>query len=182
MPATKRKRPAASPKPVPSREVIRFEALIEKMKGRFAWTYAEFPHDVEKMFGKRGSVRIKGTVNGTPMDRALMPTKSGVHFVVLGQDLRKKAKLEVGEMARFEVWLNKKPNELELPEELQETLDFLPDFKAGWERMRPGRKRNVLIWINGGKTVPTRAKRVAEVLRRFETGHPWFKRAQDKEA
>ena len=160
--------------PAKKPEVFSFTAPLEKMSGRFAWTYVEFPHDVEKMFGKRGTVRIKGTVNGVPMDRALMPTKSGMHFIVFGADLRRKAKLKVGEMARLEVWLNTKPNELDLPEELQETLDFFPDFKAGWERMKPGRKRNVLIWINQGKTMPTRAKRVAELLRRSETGHAWF--------
>ena len=159
-------------------EIIRFTAPLEKMAGHFAWTYLEFPHDVEKMFGKRGTVRIKGTVNGVPMDRALMPTKSGMHFIVFGADLRKKAKLKVGEMARLEVWLNTKPNELDLPEELRETLDFFPDFKTGWDRMKPGRKRNVLIWINQGKTMPTKAKRVAELLKRFETGHAWFVRKE----
>ncbi len=174
MPATKRKKPAAETRVPKAGPVIRFEALVEKMEGRFAWTYAEFPHDVEKMFGRKGTVRIKGTVNGTAMDRALMPTKSGVHFIVLGADLRRKAKVKVGEVARFEVWLNTRPNEMDLPHELRETLDFFPDFKAGWERMKPGMKRNILIWINQGKTVPTRAKRVGELLRRFETGHAWF--------
>lgn len=155
-------------------EVFRFEAVLEKMPGRFGWTFVEFPHDVEKLFGKRGTVRIKGTINGVPMDRALLPTKSGVHVIVFGVDLRRQAKVKAGDRARFEVWLNTKPDELQLPEELQETLDFFPDFKAGWERVRPGMKRSMLIWINSGKTVPTRAKRVAELLKRFETGHAWF--------
>jgi hypothetical protein len=155
-------------------DIIHFSAVLEKMSGRFAWTFVEFPHDVEKLFGKRGTVRVKGTVNGVPMDRALMPRKSGYHMIVFGTELRKKAKLVVGKEAVIEVWLNTRPNELELPEELQETLDFFPEFKAGWERMKPGMKRSMLIWINSGKTVPTRAKRVAELLKRFETGHAWF--------
>ena len=157
-------------------DIIRFDAVLKKMPGRFAWTFVEFPHDVEKMFGKRGSVRIKGTINGVPMDRALMPSKSGFHIIVLGTDLRRQAKVKTGEKAHFEVWLNTKPDELELPEELQETLDFFPEFKADWERMRPGMKRSVLIWLNNGKTMATRAKRVAEILRRSETGHAWFRR------
>jgi hypothetical protein len=159
-------------------EVIRFSAVLDKMSGHFAWHYVEFPHDVEKLFGRKGSVRVKGTVNGVPMDRALLPTKSGYHILVFGTDLRRKAKMKVGDTARFEVWLNKKPDELQLPAELQETLDFFPDFKAGWERMKPGMKRSMLIWINQGKTVPTRAKRVAELLKRFETGHAWFARKE----
>lgn len=155
--------------------VIRFDAVLEKASGRFGWTYVDFPRDVKKLFGKKGTVRVKGTVNGVPMDRALMPTARGVHVIVLGVDLRRKAKVKVGDQARFEVWLNTRPDEIELPEELSETLDFLPDFKRGWERIKPGMKRSILIWVNSGKTVPTRAKRVAEILRRFETGHEWFR-------
>jgi hypothetical protein len=129
---------------------------------------------VSKVFGKGGAVRIKGRVNGVPMDRALMPTGRGVHVIVLGQELRRKAKVKVGDQAHFELWLNTTPDEMELPDELRETLDFLPDFKKGWENMRTGMKRSIMIWINSGRTVPTRANRVAELLRRFETGHEWF--------
>lgn len=155
--------------------VFKFKAVLEKMSGRFAWTYVIFPHDVFALFGKRGEVRVLGTVNGVPMDRALMPTGRGVHVLVLGQDLRKKAKVTAGDEARFEVWLNPKPHEIPLPDELRETLDFLPDFKQGWERMRPGMQRSICIWLNSAKTTATRAKRIAEVLRRFETGHEWFR-------
>lgn len=165
-------------KPIADAGIIRFEAVLEKSPGRFGWTFVEFPDDVEQRFGKRGAVRIKGTINGVPMDRALMPTKSGYHVIVLGGELRRQAKVNPGDRARFEVWLNKHPDELQLPEELQETLDFLPDFKAGWERVRPGMKRSILIWVNSGKTTATRAKRVAEILKRFETGHSWFKTAR----
>ena len=173
-PKTPGRKTAKSARPVADAGTIRFDAVLEKMPGRYAWTFVEFPHDVEKLFGKRGSVRVKGTINGVPMDRALMPTKSGFHLLVFGAELRRQAKVEAGDRARFEVWPNTKPDELELPEELHETLDFFPDFKAGWERMKPGMKRSMLIWINNGKTVHTRAKRVAELLRRSETGHPWF--------
>ena len=157
------------------KKVIRFAGKLEKAEGRFGWTFVEFPHDVEKLFGKRGAVRVKGTVNGVPMDRALMPTKSGYHVIVLGDDLRRKAKVKAGDEVAIELWLNPDPTHVELPAELAETLDFLQDFKRGWQRLLPGRQRNICIWINQGKTEATRAKRVAELLRRFETGHAWFR-------
>ncbi len=157
-----------------SKEVVRFTAQLQKASGRFGWTYVEFPHDVQERYGKRGTVRIKGTVNGVAMDRALMPTKSGYHVIVLGDELRRKAKVKAGDQATFEVWLNPDPTKVELPAELEETLAFFPEFKKGWQRLLMGRQRNICIWINQGKTEATRAKRVAELLRRFETGHAWF--------
>ena len=161
--------------PAKRSEIIRFTAELEKMSGRFAWTYVEFPHDVQKLYAKKGTVRVKGTVNGVPMDRALMPTKRGVHFIVFGVDLRRKAKIKVGDHVKIELWLNPDPKKIELPEELSETLDFFPDFKKGWKGVRPGMQRSICIWINQGKTVATRSKRVAELLKRFDTGHHWFR-------
>ncbi|MCB0792468.1 MAG: DUF1905 domain-containing protein [Flavobacteriales bacterium] len=155
-------------------ERIRFSARVEKMSGRFAWTYVEFPHDVKKTFGVKGSFRVLGTINGVVMDRALMPTKSGFHVIALGQDLRRKANVRVGDVVEVEVWPNPEPDKVPVPEELRETLDFLPEFKAAWQRIPPGKQRNICIWIDQARTTPTRAKRVAELLRRFETGHPWF--------
>ena len=66
------------------------------------------------------------------------------------------------------------------PVALAETLDFIPEMKAAWDQLTPGMKRNMCYWVRSGKTVPTRAKRVAELLRRFETGY--FQVGQGPEA
>ena len=155
----------------PKRTIV-FTAPMEKMSGQFAWSYLEFPHDVEQLFGRRGNVRVKGTINGVPVDRALMPTKSGYHIIILGGDIRRAAKLKkVGDLAQVEVWLNTEPTQLDLPEELAETLDFLPEMKVAWDQLNPGMRRSMCYWVGSAKTVATRAKRVAELLRRFETGY-----------
>ena len=150
----------------------KFTAPLERMTGRFAWSYVEFPYDVEKLFGKRGNVRVKGLINGVAVDRALMPTKSGYHIIILGGDIRRAAKIKkVGEPVKVEVWLNTEPAKLDIPEELAETLDFIPEMKAAWDKLTPGMRRNMCYWVGSAKTTPTKAKRIAELLRRFENGH-----------
>ena len=62
------------------------------MKGEFTWYFVEFPHDVVTEFGTRGRVRVKCMINGIAVDRALMPTKSGYHIIILGGDIRHEAK------------------------------------------------------------------------------------------
>lgn len=153
----------------------KFTAHLERMTGRFAWSYVEFPHDVKELFGKRGEVRVKTLINGVAADRALMPTKSGYHIIVMGGELRKRAGVkEPGDPVTIELWLDPEPDRLDIPTELAETLEFFPEFKAGWNALSTGMKRSILIWVNSGKTVSTRAKRVAEILRRFETRDSWF--------
>lgn len=147
---------------------------MHRMDGEFAWHYLEFPHDVEQLFGTKGNFRVRGTINGVAVDRALMPVKGGRHIIIVGGDIRRAAKLrQVGDIAEVEVWPHEAPEKPDLPEALKDTLDFLPEMKAAWERLKPGRQRNMCIWIGGARTPATRAKRIAELLRRLETGEGW---------
>jgi hypothetical protein len=155
-------------------QVFRFTAEVIRPDGKGAWYFIEFPHDVQELFGTRAAVRIKGTLNGVEVDRALMPAKSGYHVIALSGALRKQLKVREGELVRAEIYKNPDPDELHIPEELSETLDFMPEFKAGWEKITIGRRRGICHWINSGKSIQTRAKRVAETLKRFEEGHEWF--------
>ena len=158
--------------PPKKREIYRFTAPMERMTGRFAWCYIEFPHDVEKLFGKKGNVRVQCILNGVKTDRALMPTKSGYHIIVLGGDLRRQMKVKKpGDMVQVELWLHPEPQKVDIPEELAETLDFMPEVKALWDRFNPGMQRSLCYWVSSAKTTPTRAKYVAELLRRLESGY-----------
>lgn len=153
-------------------KIYRFTAPLEKMNAPIAFMYVEVPIDVEKEFGTRGRMRVLGTVNGVAVDRALMPQKSGVHIMILGGDIRRAAKLKrAGDAVHVEIWKHPNPDELELPEALAETLDFLPEMKAAWDQLKPGMKRSMCYWVGSAKTAATQAKRVAELLRRFEAGH-----------
>jgi hypothetical protein len=165
----------AMARPLTNATTYRFAAPMQRMDGDFAWHYIEFPHDVQELFGTKGTVRMKGTINGVAVDRALMPTKRGLHIIIVGGDIRRAAKLrKAGDLANVELRLNTEPEKLDLPEELAETLDFLPEMKAQWDQLKPGVQRSMCYWIGSGKTVPTRVKRVAELLKRLETGKGWY--------
>lgn len=154
--------------------IYRFTAQMQRMDGEFHWHFLEFPHDVEKLFGTKGNFRVRGTINGVAVDRSLVPTKSGIHIIIVGGDIRRAAKLsKVGDIAEVHLWPHEAPEKPDLPIELSETLDFLPEMKAAWDKLKPGRQRNMCIWIGGAKTAATRAKRIAELLKRLETGEGW---------
>jgi uncharacterized protein YdeI (YjbR/CyaY-like superfamily) len=44
-------------------------------------------------------------------------------------------------------------------------------MKAAWDALTPGMQRSMCYWVDSAKTEDTQAKRVAELLRRFETAH-----------
>jgi len=73
-------------------KVYRFKAIIERIPGKFGPFFIFFPFDVEKEFGVRGSVRVKGKVNSLVVDRALIPRGDGTHHLLFPKDLQRKAR------------------------------------------------------------------------------------------
>jgi hypothetical protein len=153
-------------------KTFRFSAPLERFEGRSAWYFVEFPYDAAKLFGRKGNIRVKCLINGVPTDRALMPRSNGFHILILGGDIRRQAGLKkLGQSVELALWADPEPDKLDIPEALAETLDFLPEMKAAWDRLTLGMRRNMCYWVGSAKTEATQAKRVAELLRRFETGH-----------
>jgi hypothetical protein len=159
-------------------QIFRFTATVERFDGKGGWYYLEFPYDVKELFGTRAAIRMKGRLNNVEIDRALMPMKSGYHMIALSTALRKLMKVRLGDRVKVEIWKNEDPDRLDMPEELVETLEFMPELKQAWEKITIGKRRGICHWINSGHAIETRAKRVAEVLKRYEEGHEWFKPAR----
>lgn len=146
-----------------------FTAPLLRGEGAGAWHFVEFPHDVEQEFGTRGQVRVKALINGIAVDRALIPTRSGIHVLILGGDIRKAANItDPLRPVEVTLWKDPDPDVLDIPEALSETLEFLPEFNAFWNTLTIGMRRSMCYWVGSAKTEATQAKRVAELLRRFE--------------
>lgn len=153
-----------------SAQVFRFTATIDRPVSKGWFATIDFPHDVERLFGTKGRVRVKGTINGVPVDRALIPTKAGVHVIVMSGALRKAVKADFGEVVQVVIRRNPDQDEVIIPEALQDTLDFIPEMKAAWDKLTPGMQRGMCHWVGSAKTEATQAKRIVELLRRFESG------------
>lgn len=153
-----------------SEQEFRFTATIDRPVSKGWFATIDFPHDVEKLFGTRGRVRVKGTINGVKVDRALIPTKAGVHVIVMSGALRKAVKAGFGDVVEVVIKRNPDQDEVIIPEALKDTLDFLPEMKAAWDKLTPGMQRGMCYWVGSAKAEATQAKRVAELLRRFEAG------------
>jgi uncharacterized protein YdeI (YjbR/CyaY-like superfamily) len=73
------------------------------------------------------------------------------------------------EKAGLKVDFNKS-SELLIPEELQQKLDAIPDLKAAFEALTPGRQRGYLLYFTAPKQAKTRAARVEKYMPRILQG------------
>ena len=147
-----------------------FTTPLERTPGKGGWYFLRFPHSVEQLYGTRGSVRVKATFNGLPVDRALIPHGDGSHHLVVSGEMRRKLRLAEGSPVRVELTKNETPDELDLPEELTAALDLEPGARETFDRLRVSVRRGMAYWINSAKSPVVRDPPATEMLNRILGG------------
>jgi hypothetical protein len=79
-----------------------FDARLQKGANAGAWTCVVID-DVPELFGTRGLVKIRGTIDGEPFTGALMAQGDGTHRLPVKATLRKTIRKEAGDTVRVRI-------------------------------------------------------------------------------
>lgn len=142
---------------------VTFEALVEPVTmGRATYTILRLPPEAAASLA--GSRRVEGEIAEHPVNLAptRMPGVDGP-FLWAGQSLLDRIGLTPGQPV--EVRLRPAPdNAVDVPDDVTAAL-----LAAGaidqWQALTPGKQRGLLYRIGTAKTAPTRAKRIADLIR-----------------
>jgi hypothetical protein len=154
-----------------AQERLRFKV---KIQGKEAGVVAAItpPVDVRKVFGTRGRVPVRGTINGFPFRSSLVPC-GGPHMMPVNKALRAGAGAGPGDVVEVVMERDLEERTVEAPPELKKELVKSKTALANWEKMSFTNKKEMANCIREAKQEETRVRRLAKVMGILKSGEKW---------
>jgi len=145
-----------------------FDAIIEEA-GR-GGMFVKVPFSVPEVFGKKGQVKIKATIDGEPYRGVLSSMGGEGHFLIVVKAIREKIGKTAGDTVHGEVQEDTEPRTVTLPPELVEVFSRQPDLAATFNAMAYTHQKEYVQWNVEAKKPEPRARRVQKAIEMISKG------------
>jgi hypothetical protein len=147
----------------------RFRVRLEKDEKTEA-TGIAIPFDVEKVFGTRARVPVRGTINGFPYRSSIFPMGGGCHFMAVNKATREGAKARAGDTITVQMERDEEPRVITPPQDFARALKANKDAQATWEKLSYTHQKEYAKAIEEAKKPETRARRIEKAIAQLSAG------------
>ena len=147
---------------------IRFDATLCTIDRS---TILRLPERASKRLPSRGQVAVRGTINGCDFEIVLEPDGSSGHWMRVSEQLRRAARLRVGDTATLEIEPAKEWPEPRVPVDFQAALDAAPQkIQDVWSEITPMARWEWVRWVNATNNPDTRERRIEVSISKMKSG------------
>jgi Domain of unknown function (DUF1905)/Bacteriocin-protection, YdeI or OmpD-Associated len=141
----------------------KFKAKAEPAGPKGAWCFVAVPFDVAELWGTRGRVRVKGTINGFPFRTNIQPME-GRHLLTFNKQLQTGAKAKPGDTVAVVMERDSEEWTVAPPAELLKAFRQRKEAKAIWDGLAYTHRKEFAQWIAGAKQEESRERRAAKAV------------------
>ena len=127
------------------------------------------PFDVVEVFGRKGRVPVKGTINGFPFRSSLMNMGDG-HMMAVNAELRAGGKCKAGDTVRIVMELDEDERKVEVPAYLKKIINSDPQAKERWAKLSFTHQKEYVRAVEDAKKDETRERRIAQMMDALRRG------------
>lgn len=142
--------------------VKRFKARIEPRDGSASWLYVVLPFDAARLWGTKGALKVKGTLNGAPFRSSIFPNGDGTHHIMMNKQLLAAAAAGLGDTVDFAMEPDREERDYPMPADMAKAVGSSKRATATWEGFPPSARKLYVEWIEAAKKPDTRASRIAK--------------------
>lgn len=129
-----------------------------------AWTHILIPFDAAEVFGRRGLIRVAGTINGHPFRSSLKPEGQGRHCLAVNKEMLAGAGAAPGEVVHLVLEPDAAERTVEVPAELALALASAPKASSLYAGLSYSHRKEYAEWVGGAKKIETRKSRAQKAL------------------
>jgi hypothetical protein len=129
-----------------------------------AWVFLKVPLDVQKEFGTRARLAVKGTINGFAYRTSVFPDGKGGHSMMVNKSMQKGAKAAAGETVAVTMAPDTAPRTVKVPKDLKAKLARNRAAAAVFDKLAYSHRKEFVDWIEGAKKPETRSSRVEKTV------------------
>ena len=144
-------------------KVKRFRVVLEKDDNSEA-TGIRIPFSVEKEFGARARVPVRGTINGFAFRSSVFPMGEGCHYMAVNKELRAGAKAKGGDVVSVVMERDEEPRVITPPEDFARALKSNRAAQAAWDKLSYTHRKEYAKSIDEAKKPETRARRIEKAI------------------
>jgi hypothetical protein len=136
-----------------------------------SWAHMPIPFNVEKTFGTKGRVAVRGTINGIAYRSSILPRGDGTHSMALNQTIRAAAGASIGDSVKVVMEPDTAKRTVAVPPYLKGALAAAAQDKT-FAALSYSHRKELVDWIAQAKMPETRARRMEKCLQMLAKRQP----------
>lgn len=142
---------------------IKFTALIQEASVGTGGAYVLFPFDVEKIFGVKGRVPVKATIDGEPYRGSLVKYGHPQHMFPVLKSIREKLGKKIGDPIEVILEQDNEERKITTPADFKKALKVHKLDKV-FDSMSFTHRKEYVQWIEDAKKAETRENRIVKAI------------------
>src|SRR5580704_6613005 len=128
-----------------------FSAKAKAIGPSGAWTQMQIPFNVEKEWGSRARVSVRGSINDFVFRTSIFPDGKGGHTMMVNKAMKENGGALPGKSVRVELEPDTAPRTVIVPKDFKVALAGNAKARATFEAFSPSHRRAYVDWITQAK-------------------------------